>query len=197
MSSKVLEVTSMKAPNGWNWMLRAYSVVPFWSRAVGCVMCGNLQLLQDMFASGQASPFDQVEDTNYSLLHVSITYNWNVSLTNADKILSGLAARTEAKSSSSCWVKGQTQILQIIYLSTVECPLNVRSQPPGKLPRWFHPCVFYFNISTFNMRQRKMQLNMLWEPFMARLKNLLSCNNTLALLFISYQNRSESSWLFK
>ncbi|KAJ5546625.1 hypothetical protein N7494_004210 [Penicillium frequentans] len=69
MSSKVLEVTSMKAPNGWNWMLRAYSVIPFWSRAVGCVMCGNLQLLQDMFASGQASPFDQVEDTNYSLLH--------------------------------------------------------------------------------------------------------------------------------
>lgn len=75
MSSKVLEVGSMKAPNGWNWMLRAYRVIPFSSRAVACVMRGDLQRLQDMFASGQASPFDQVEDTNLSLLHVSITYS--------------------------------------------------------------------------------------------------------------------------
>lgn len=74
MSSKVIEVTSMRAPSGWNWMLRAYRVIPFSSLAVACVMRGDLQRLQNMFSSGQASPFDQVEDTNLSLLHVSITY---------------------------------------------------------------------------------------------------------------------------
>jgi hypothetical protein len=74
MTSKVIEVAGMKAPSGWNWMLRAYSVIPYRSQAVGCVMIGNLQVLQNLFASGQASPFDQIEDTGLSLLYVSITH---------------------------------------------------------------------------------------------------------------------------
>lgn len=78
MTSKVIEVAGMKAPSGWNWTLRAYSVIPFKSRAVGCVMSGYLQGLQHLFASGQASPFDQIEDTGLTLLHVSITHNQHI-----------------------------------------------------------------------------------------------------------------------
>lgn len=75
VTSKVIEVAGMRAPSGWNWMLRAYSVIPFRSRAVGCVMSGSLKGLQNLFASGQASPFDQIEDTGRTLLHVSITHS--------------------------------------------------------------------------------------------------------------------------
>jgi hypothetical protein len=71
MTSKVIEVAGMKAPSGWNWTLRAYSVIPFRSRAVGCAITGSLKGLQHLFASGQASPFDQIEDTGRTLLNVS------------------------------------------------------------------------------------------------------------------------------
>jgi hypothetical protein len=73
ITSKVIEAAGIRAPCGWSWMLRAYNVIPYRSQAVGCVKLGNLQKLQDLFASRRASPFDQVEDTGLSLLYVSIT----------------------------------------------------------------------------------------------------------------------------
>jgi hypothetical protein len=73
----VLEVAGIKAPGGWNWYLRAYNVIPLDAKAVHFVMNGNIQGLQDMFSSRQASPFDLICLQNgflCSLLQVSILY---------------------------------------------------------------------------------------------------------------------------
>lgn len=72
MTSKVIEVAGTRAPSGWNWILRAYSVIPYMSPAIRCVLSGNVQGLQDLFTARQASPIDQVGDTGLPLLHVSI-----------------------------------------------------------------------------------------------------------------------------
>jgi hypothetical protein len=63
----------MKAPGGWNWYLRSYSIIPLGSMASQYVMGGKIQELQDMFASRQASPFDLIYLPNgnlFSLLEV-------------------------------------------------------------------------------------------------------------------------------
>lgn len=74
ITSEVLEVAAMKAPGGWNWYLRAYGVIPYSAKAVSLVSDGDIKGLQDLFASGQASPFDRINSSNgSSLLHVSIS----------------------------------------------------------------------------------------------------------------------------
>lgn len=74
ITSEALEVAAMKAPGGWNWYLRAYGVIPDIAEAVSLVSDGDIKGLQDLFASGQASPFDRIETLNgESLLHVSIS----------------------------------------------------------------------------------------------------------------------------
>ncbi|KAJ5862540.1 hypothetical protein N7455_006608 [Penicillium solitum] len=70
ITSEVLEVAAMKAPGGWNWYLRAYGVIPYSAKAVSLVSDGDIKGLQDLFASGQASPFDRINSSNgSSLLH--------------------------------------------------------------------------------------------------------------------------------
>lgn len=74
ITSEVLEVVGMKAPGGWNWYLRVYGVISVDADAVWYVENGDIQGLQDLFASGQASPFDRIDSSNgRSLLHVSIS----------------------------------------------------------------------------------------------------------------------------
>jgi hypothetical protein len=74
ITSEILEVAAMKAPGGWNCYLRAYGVIPRDAKATLHVMIGDIQGLQDLFASGQASPFDRIESSHgESLLHVSIS----------------------------------------------------------------------------------------------------------------------------
>lgn len=75
VTSQVLEVAGVKAPGGWNWYLRPYSVVSCYSETISFVRDGNVQGLQRLFASGQASPFDRSDHpagTTLPLLHVSI-----------------------------------------------------------------------------------------------------------------------------
>ncbi|OQD98846.1 hypothetical protein PENSOL_c008G11130 [Penicillium solitum] len=73
MTSKILEIYGMKAPGGWNWMLRMYNLVPSSSKVVQLVRKGDVKGVQDLFTSGQASPFDLVVDDKYpwgkSLFH--------------------------------------------------------------------------------------------------------------------------------
>ncbi|KAJ5955478.1 hypothetical protein N7501_009757 [Penicillium viridicatum] len=65
MTSKILEISGMKAPGGWNWMLRTYNLVPSSSNVVQLVKEGDVKGVQDLFTSGQASPFDLVVDDNF------------------------------------------------------------------------------------------------------------------------------------
>ncbi|CAG8162112.1 unnamed protein product [Penicillium nalgiovense] len=67
ITSEVLEVAGIKAPGGWNWYFRSYSIIPLNSKASSYVMGGNIQELQDMFASRQASPFDLIYLPNGNL----------------------------------------------------------------------------------------------------------------------------------
>lgn len=80
MTSKLLEISGMKAPGGWNWMLRTYNLVPSSSKVVQLVEEGDVKGVQDLFTSGQASPFDLVVDHEdpwgVSLFYVSIACNY-------------------------------------------------------------------------------------------------------------------------
>lgn len=80
MTSKILEISGIKAPCGWNWMLRTYNLVPSSSKVVQLVQKGDVKGVQDLFTSGQASPFDLVVDDKWpweqSLFFVSIACNY-------------------------------------------------------------------------------------------------------------------------
>lgn len=80
MTSKILEISGIKVPCGWNWMLRTYNLVPSSSKVVQLVKKGDVKGVQDLFTSGQASPFDLVVDGERpwgrSLLYVSIACNY-------------------------------------------------------------------------------------------------------------------------
>ena len=51
--------------------LRAYNIVSLHSPVINYTVQGNIQGLQDLFASYQASPFDRVGFNGMTLLHVS------------------------------------------------------------------------------------------------------------------------------
>lgn len=77
ITSEVLEVAGIKAPGGWNWYLRSYRIIPFDSKVSSYVMGGNIQELQDIFSSRQASPFDLIYLPNgnlFSLIEVRLLY---------------------------------------------------------------------------------------------------------------------------
>ena len=95
ITSEVLEVAGIKAPGGWNWYLRSYSIIPLDSKASSYVMGGNIQELQDMFASRQASPFDLIYLQNgnlFSLLEVRFLYR---QLTDPCSLINNQVGHTE------------------------------------------------------------------------------------------------------
>jgi hypothetical protein len=71
VTTKALEFAALRAPHGWTFTLRAYGIVSVDSQVISYTMQGNIQGLQDLFASNQASPFDRVDGNGMTLLHVS------------------------------------------------------------------------------------------------------------------------------
>ncbi|PKY03247.1 hypothetical protein P168DRAFT_305556 [Aspergillus campestris IBT 28561] len=61
VTSKALEITARRFPGGWDWQLRAYRAVPWESEVIQSTAHGDIANLQRLFASGQATPFDQLE----------------------------------------------------------------------------------------------------------------------------------------
>lgn len=72
ITSRALELAGLRAPDGWKFSLRAYNTIlgEAARKAIGFARSSNIQGLQDLFASKQASPFDRLEDGS-TLLHVS------------------------------------------------------------------------------------------------------------------------------
>lgn len=74
VTSKALEITARRFPGGWDWQLRTYRIVSRDSDVVRYTESGNIAGLQRLFASGQATPFDQVGSIRpRGLLQVSST----------------------------------------------------------------------------------------------------------------------------
>lgn len=71
VTTKALEISGLKFPDGWQWIFRTYNSVPLGSEVVALAGFGDIQGLQRLFASKQASPFDRIEGNGYTLLHVS------------------------------------------------------------------------------------------------------------------------------
>lgn len=71
VTTKALEFAALRSPDGWMFTLRPYSIVSLDSQVINYTTCGNIQGLQDLFASNQASPFDRVDGNGMTLLHVS------------------------------------------------------------------------------------------------------------------------------
>ncbi|KAJ5471949.1 hypothetical protein N7539_008518 [Penicillium diatomitis] len=77
MTSRVLEITSMKTPFGWDWSLRTYNEVRWSSELDYYFRQGTLKDLQDLFASGQLSPLFREQGSGRSLLHYAICVDRN------------------------------------------------------------------------------------------------------------------------
>lgn len=71
VTTKALEISGLKSPDGWQWIFRTYNSIPLESKAVDLAGSGDIQGLQRLFASRQASPFDRIDINGYTLLHVS------------------------------------------------------------------------------------------------------------------------------
>ena len=70
ITTKALEFAALRAPDGWTFTLRPYKIVSVHSQVIEYTLEGNIQGLQDLFASKQASPFDRVDFNGMTLLHV-------------------------------------------------------------------------------------------------------------------------------
>ncbi|OQD82036.1 hypothetical protein PENANT_c023G00058 [Penicillium antarcticum] len=64
-----------QARDGWRWGFRTYNEIREDSKTVHCVETGNLKGLQELFSSKQASPFDRVHTTGYTLLFYAHSAN--------------------------------------------------------------------------------------------------------------------------
>jgi hypothetical protein len=80
MTTKGLELAGLRAPDGWKFAFRAYNTISADSMAIRFVVTSNIQGLQDLFASRQASPFDRVYGSGFTLLHVSTLCGSNMLL---------------------------------------------------------------------------------------------------------------------
>lgn len=74
MTSRVLEVSGMKAAGGWDWMIRTYTEIRWSSELDYYLTEGKIQNLQDLFGSGQLSPLVRTQGSGRSLLHVSTIF---------------------------------------------------------------------------------------------------------------------------
>jgi hypothetical protein len=72
VTTKVLELSGLRFPGGWKWIFKTYNSIPLESKAVVFAESGDIQGLQRLFASKQASPFDRIDTNGYTLLHVSL-----------------------------------------------------------------------------------------------------------------------------
>ncbi|KAJ5808609.1 hypothetical protein N7474_009878 [Penicillium riverlandense] len=72
LSSKALEVYSERVQQGWQWVFRTYNVIPSTSKVVSSTVAGNIEDLQNLFATKQASPFDRTDRFGYTLLHYAM-----------------------------------------------------------------------------------------------------------------------------
>lgn len=68
------DVEFCKSRSGWNINLRTYNIVPCGSLVIELARRGDVRGLLDLFAGGQASPFDVGEDGR-SLLSVRFHCN--------------------------------------------------------------------------------------------------------------------------
>lgn len=73
ITAQTFELAGTQARDGWKWDFRSYNEIREDSKTVQCVETGDLKGLQELFASRQASPFDRVNTTGYTLLFVSST----------------------------------------------------------------------------------------------------------------------------
>ncbi|KAJ5548031.1 hypothetical protein N7513_005265 [Penicillium frequentans] len=70
--TKALEVYSERHCHGWQWIFRAYNVIPSTSKVVSLTIAGKVEDLQNLFASKKASPFDRTDRFGYTLLHYAM-----------------------------------------------------------------------------------------------------------------------------
>ncbi|KAH8597774.1 hypothetical protein B0O99DRAFT_702385 [Bisporella sp. PMI_857] len=69
ITTKALEIAGLRAPDGWKLALHVYNTVSLWSKVVDFAGIGDIEGLQKLFSSGEASPFDRIEGNGYTLLH--------------------------------------------------------------------------------------------------------------------------------
>lgn len=67
--SRAIEIYECRAHAGWNFNIQVYNVVPYNSPIFGMVRSGDVIGIQDLFRTGQASPFDR-DPSGYTVLDV-------------------------------------------------------------------------------------------------------------------------------
>jgi len=70
--SRAIKIYESRANTGWNFNIQVFNVVPRNSPIFRMVENGDVIGIQELFRTGQASPFDQVE-SGYTVLDVRVT----------------------------------------------------------------------------------------------------------------------------
>lgn len=99
VTTKALEIAGFRAPDGWRFTLRSYKIVSIKSKAVEFAGRSDIRGLQELFTSGQASPFDRIETNGYTLLHVGKHPEFSLRLLTSTSMRMG---RKERRSMSFC-----------------------------------------------------------------------------------------------
>jgi hypothetical protein len=71
LAPTIWEFHARRSISGWTFHLRSYAFRKWDSPVFDATRRRNIEELQHMFQSGEASPFDRVSDTGETLLHVS------------------------------------------------------------------------------------------------------------------------------
>lgn len=71
ITTKALELSRMRAMTGWDWVIRTYNEIPSNAKVFASTFNGDIQSLQELFSSGQASPFDRARGSDMTLPGVS------------------------------------------------------------------------------------------------------------------------------
>jgi hypothetical protein len=80
--SRAIEIYGRRLHAGWNFNIRVYNVVPYESPIFEMAINGDVIGIQDLFRTGQASPFDRTVSgcTILDVRYRNIDQSWKVSL---------------------------------------------------------------------------------------------------------------------
>lgn len=118
ITSEVLEVAGIKALGGQNQYFRSYSIIPLNSKASSYMIGGNIQELQDMFTSRQASPFNLIYLLNgnlFSLLNVRFLYR---QLTDPYSLINNQVGHTEKQKRDNSFSRRSRNRSELFIRST-------------------------------------------------------------------------------
>jgi hypothetical protein len=92
ITAKALEIACLKVPDGWQFPLRVYQVIPQEHEAFYAVLFGNLKRVTRLLAEGVLHPSARVHPEGHKLIHVRTRSMMNTTIFDSSRSVSLLTA---------------------------------------------------------------------------------------------------------